>query len=126
MMERDGVVLRPDQTIAAFVAGLWQGRQEWYAVADEGRPVGLFPLRALERLGREEWETRTVGEFVVGADTVPELREDDELAAALEALQGTELGRALVVDEGDRLVGMLSAGDVVRALRIDSEPTVPA
>jgi Zn-dependent protease/predicted transcriptional regulator len=125
MMERDGVVLRPDQTIAEFVAGLWQGRHEWYAVAEDGHPVGLFPLRALERLGREEWETRTVGEFVVRA-AVPELREDDELGAALQALQGTELGRALVLDEGDRLVGVLSTGDVARALRPDAEPTVPA
>jgi CBS domain-containing protein len=63
---------------------------------------------------------------MVGRDRIPRLTADDDLTAALIALQGSGLDRALVLD-GDRLVGLLSLTDVARALDLGlGRPTIPA
>jgi CBS domain-containing protein len=52
-------------------------------------------------------------------DQVPVVAEDDELIEAAGELGESDVRRALVLD-GDRLVGLLSATDVTRALELRS------
>ena len=59
---------------------------------------------------------------MLGLDEVPILGEDEDAFEALEKFQASELNRALVVD-GDRLVGLLSITDLVRAL--EAGPSLP-
>jgi CBS domain-containing protein len=50
-------------------------------------------------------------------EAVAVVREDEELALAAAELGASDVSRALVLD-GDRLVGLLSATDVARALEL--------
>jgi CBS domain-containing protein len=52
-------------------------------------------------------------------ERVPALAEDDALLDAVSALGESGVNRGLVLD-GDRLVGLLSMTDVVRALEVRS------
>jgi Zn-dependent protease len=115
VMVGDPVVTGPDVTLGDFMDRVvWSGRFTTYPVVADGRAVGLLPFRCVAAVPRREWETRTVRECMLPREEVPVVREDDALYDAATAL-GNGLHRALVLD-GDRLVGLLSATDVARAL----------
>ncbi len=116
LMVRDPVTTTPAETLARFVERTaWDQRHTAYPVVNGGRAVGLMPYRVLSEIPREQWPERRVGECMVALDRLPTLSADDDLGAAVTALRGTGLGRALVLD-GERLVGLLSISDVARAV----------
>jgi Zn-dependent protease/predicted transcriptional regulator len=118
LVVRDPVTTRADVTIGQFMDDIvWNTRHTTYPVTENGDALGLLPFRCVAQVPRSEWEKRTVRDCMVPADEVPTVSEDDELIDAATELGESELGRALVVD-GDRLVGLLSATDVARALEI--------
>lgn len=94
-----------------------RSRYTTYPVVEDGRAVGLLPFRAVAEVPRAEWDARRVRERMLPRGEAPVFQEDEELVDALEALSETQLNRGLVLD-GDRLVGLLSVTDVVRALEV--------
>jgi hypothetical protein len=66
-------------------------------------------------VSREDWAVRRVADCMVPTARVAPVAPDDEPMDALARLQEPELNRAPVLD-GDRLVGLLSITDEVRAL----------
>jgi Zn-dependent protease len=117
MMVTRPMTTTPDMTLAAFAeTALATPPRAAYPVVGDGRALGLLPLRRLDEIPRSDWETRLVGECMLGRFEVPVLSVDDGIPAALAALEGTELESALVL-EGERLVGLLSTADIARALR---------
>ncbi len=94
---------------------VWRNRYTTYPIMDGGRPVGLLPFRRVAEVPRSEWEERRVGDCAVPIADVLTLAPDDDLAEASGLLNQDGLGRALVLD-GERLVGLLSISDIMRAL----------
>ena len=115
LMIRDPVTVGPRQTIGELMDDVvWTHRHTTYPVVDDGRAVGLLPFRCIAQVPRREWDDRTVSDCMLERDQVPLLSEDEPLEQALIDL-GDGVGRGLVVD-GERLVGLLSITDLVRAL----------
>ena len=111
------VVTEPDVTLGDFMDHVVsEGRYTTYPVVDDGEAVGLLPFRCVAAVPRPDWETQTVRDCMLRREDVPVVREDDELYEAAAPL-ANGLHRALVLD-GDRLVGLLSATDVARALEL--------
>ena len=120
LMVRDPVTAQPDLTIGEFVDGIvWSRRYTTYPVTEDGRAIGLLPFRRLAEVPRPEWDVRTVRDCMLPLDHVPALAEDDALLDAMAELGESGVNRGLVLD-GDRLVGLLSMTDVVRALEVRS------
>lgn len=120
MMDADPVTTAPGLTLEAFADATAEAPPHLaYPVIDEGRAVGLLPLRCLAEVPRERWAEHRVAECMLDRAHAPALAADDGLPAALAALEGTELESALVL-EGDRLVGLISVADVARALQLAS------
>lgn len=126
MMVAEPVTLDPDQTLEDVSPEiLWRSRHRAYPVARDGRALGLFASAALDRVPRADWDHVRVGDHMEPLGAAPAVAPDDPLPAALAALQATAAQRALVVD-GERLAGLLTPGDVARALGVEGEPRVPA
>jgi CBS domain-containing protein len=120
LMVRDPVTTPPDLTIERFLDDVvWGRRYTTYPVTENGRAVGLLPFRCVAAVPRSEWQTRTVRDCMLPREEVPIVAEDDELIDAAGELGESDVRRALVLD-GDRLVGLLSATDVARALELRS------
>jgi hypothetical protein len=97
---------------------VWPRRYTTYPVVADGRPVGLLPFRRVAEVPRRDWDGRTVSDSMVPRADVPVLRPDDLLLDALARLSADSVGRAVVVDDDDRLVGLLSISDLARALEV--------
>jgi len=115
LMIREPVTVTPAQTIGELMDDVvWTHRHTTYPVVENGRAVGLLPFRRIASVPRGEWDERTVRDCMLERDDVPLLDENETLEQALIDL-GDGVGRGLVLD-GDRLVGLLSITDLVRAL----------
>jgi Zn-dependent protease/CBS domain-containing protein len=118
LVVRDPVTTTPDLTLGEFMDDIaWTTHHATYPVTDNGRAVGLLPLRCVAEVPRSEWETRTVRDCMLPREKIPVVREDDDLFDAAAEFSDGDLSRALVLD-GDRFVGLLSWSDVRRALEL--------
>ena len=119
VMARDPVAAAPDATLGRFMdETVWGTRFTAYPVVRDGEPVGIIPFRRVAQVAREEWDRRTVGEHMVPLADICTARPDEPLSEVAAPLQESEVGRALVIDEHGRLVGVLSTTDIARALEL--------
>src|ERR687895_570748 len=130
LMTPDPVAVPPDLTVAELIDLAARDRRfSTYPVVEGGRLLGVVPLRAVAAVPFPERERRRVRDVMVPAREVPTVGPDQEVVDALPAL-GDRGTRAMVVDEDGRLVGVLSASDVTRALEIErlrgARPPEPA
>ncbi len=127
VMTPDPVVVAPDLPIADLLDAVRPERRfSTYPVVEGGRPVGLVSLRMAAGLPRADRETRTVGEVMRSVAEIPTTTPDQDVIDVLPKLEG-DLSRAIVT-EGERLVGVMSGRDLLRAIEIGSltEPPEPA
>jgi Zn-dependent protease/predicted transcriptional regulator len=118
LMVRDPLTVTPDLTLEElYDRVIWAHRYTTYPVVEDGRVVGLLPFRCVAQVPRSEWGTRRVRDCMLALDKVPLMRADEPAAEALAELSDG-VGRALVVEDGNRLAGLLSITDVVRALEV--------
>jgi CBS domain-containing protein len=118
LMVADPATVREDMRLGEFVDDVvWSRRFTTYPVVDDGRAVGLLPFRRVAEIPRRDWDGRAVRECMLPLDETPVFGRDEPLIGALERLSGSPVNRGLVLD-GDRLVGLLSITDVVRALEV--------
>jgi CBS domain-containing protein len=118
LMVRDPVVVAPELSLGRFMDEVvWSRRYTSYPVVEGGRAVGLLPFRCVAEVPRTEWDGRRVGDCMLPLERVPVVSPDDEVTDALAELGESDVGRALVLD-GDRLAGLLSITDVLRALEV--------
>jgi arabinose-5-phosphate isomerase len=66
----------------------------------------------------------TVGEIMIKAQDITFVRESDQFRVALEALHRNRLGTVLVLDEAGRLWGIITDGDVRRAV-LNTQVSLP-
>jgi PDZ domain-containing secreted protein/Zn-dependent protease/CBS domain-containing protein len=119
LMTPDPVTVPPDLTVAELIELAARDRRfSTYPVVEGGRLAGVVPLRAAATVPFEERGRRRVRDIMVPAREVPTVTPDQEVVDALPAF-GDRGTRVMVITEDGRLVGVLSASDVARALEIE-------
>ena len=113
------VVSIPERTSAAQASAEWfvPYRYTSFPVVDEqGRAIGLVSVTQMQALARHLRAEQLVGEI---ADRDPGLlvAGDEDVSRLLERPAFARVGRAVVVDEPGRPVGLISITDVQRTLR---------
>jgi len=115
-MTREPVVAQADSTLGEFADSLSSlTRHSTYPVVSDGEVLGLLPFAAVDSRQRAEWDKLLVRDNMIGRDRVPVLDSEDGAEHALEELIAGDIGRALVVKDG-QLAGILSLFDLQRAL----------
>ena len=106
----------PDASIAELVERMFQERHTGYPVVDNGELVGLVTLddaREVKPIERDAFEVRDV---MTTELTTIDL--DADAMTALESMQSERIGRLLVTDRADNLVGLISRSDLMTAFDI--------
>lgn len=117
LMTPHPVTVPPSVSLGRFVDEVaWRTRYTTYPVVEGDAVRGLLRWRDVVAVPREDWDRLRVADRLLSRDQIPVLHPRDGAQDALEALVGSTAGRALVLDEGERLVGLLSISDVMRAI----------
>ena len=113
-------VLDGNLSVADFIAQVALTHQySTYPLVDRyGRLTGLVTLNRVRAVPPELRATTRLQEIACPPNEVPTARPEEPLVELLERMHGCADGRAVVVDEAGRVVGVLSASDVARALQL--------
>ena len=118
LMVREPATVDADVSIGRFMDDVvWNRRHTTYPVVDGEVAVGLLSFRRVAEVPRGEWDDHAVSECMIPRSEVPVLSEEDKLVDALVELSDG-IGRGLVLDADNRLVGFLSISDLLRALEL--------
>lgn len=106
----------PDISVALFIERyLFTKRHSAFPLTIGRRPLGLITLSRVRMVPSEKRHWTTLSEIAYPPSAVPVASPDEPVADVLARLNGSEAGRALVVEDG-ALVGILSPVDISRAL----------
>ncbi len=117
----DVITTDPDRTLLEVVRTLVRHDIGATVVVEEGRPVGIVSERDILRLTARAHDAlaTTRAEALMTRDLVTASPEDD-LDRVMNLMTNHRV-RHLPILEGERLVGIVSIGDVVNRLRSESE-----
>jgi Zn-dependent protease/predicted transcriptional regulator len=120
LMSADPVTVDPGMTLSGFMDDIAsRTRFTSYPVLEGDRPVGLLRFQGVLRTPRGTWDQRTVEDCMLSIEEVPAMSPERDAGEVLADLLADEPHRALVIDESDRLVGILSVRDLARAIQIE-------
>jgi len=106
----------PETTIAELLSRMFSERHTGYPVIEDGRPVGMVTLDDARDVQPVEREAYTVADVMTRElVTIPV---DADAMEAFDRLQDHDVGRLLVVDKRDDVVGLLSRTDLMTALDV--------
>jgi len=114
------VTADPDQTLLRFVTEtVWTDRHSTYPLVDsDGRLTGLATLNRIRSAPDERRNELTLADVACRPDEVPTGRPDEPLVELLPRMTGCSDGRAVIVDDDNRVVGIVSPTDVSRAIQL--------
>ena len=113
-------VLDGNLTVADFIAQVALTHQySTYPLVDpNGRLTGLVTLNRVRAVPPELRATTRLQEIACPPSEVPIAHPEESLVELLERMNGCADGRAVVVDDAGRVVGVVSASDVARSLQL--------
>jgi Zn-dependent protease/CBS domain-containing protein len=124
----------PETTVADLLDEMLRHRHTGFPVVENGAVVGVVTLEDVRTVPSAARESTTVRDAMT--TTLETLLPTADAWDALTALQRNEIGRLIVLDDRDRLAGLVTRTDVITALNIGfvrsawgygpSEPSGPA
>jgi Zn-dependent protease len=120
VMTRDPVVADGTMTLADFVDRLAMSHQfSSYPLVDRGgRLTGLVTLNRVRAVPYGRRPGSRLRDIACPSEDVPTARPDEPLTALLPRMHGCADGRAVVLDEQGRVIGIVSSTDISRALQL--------
>ena len=117
VMSHPAVTLPAASTVSDAISYFIRYRFTAFPVVDlVGRALGLVSIDGISRLPRSKWVTTPVEE-VVDRDRALLIGEREDVAHLLDRSAFQRVGRAVVVDDVGRPVGIVSVTDIERRLR---------
>jgi Zn-dependent protease/CBS domain-containing protein len=116
-------VVHGGASVAHAAAVLWRSRCDALVVVDDaGRATGAVTARAVMAVPDDLRPGRVVNDIAISRATVPTARVHEHMDALLERMVAHEGKPALVFDDDDRLVGIVSTSDIERAVALRTVP----
>jgi Zn-dependent protease/predicted transcriptional regulator len=114
VMSGPPVMADPEVIVADFVTGVvLRHRHSTYPLVDPaGRLTGLVTLNRIRAVRPEDRAQRRLADIACPPDQVPVARPDEPLVDLLSKLGGCADGRAVVVDDTGRVIGLVSPRDI--------------
>jgi Zn-dependent protease/CBS domain-containing protein len=128
VMSADPVTADPHERLDQFVArGVWTRPHSTYPLVDDaGRLVGLATLNRIRAVPVERRSGTTMLDIACRPHDVPIASADEPLVALMPRMADCADGRAVVVDEDGRVIGIVSPRDISRAIELgDLRPFDP-
>lgn len=114
VMTRDLKVVSPNSTILETLDFFRQERISGAPVVENDQLVGLISIEDLIRCLRKNDVQNLVSNYMSG--NLHTIRATDPVVEALKKFSSTHFGRFPVMDENDRLVGIITKGDLTRGI----------
>ncbi len=124
VMSNDVIQVPPDMDAQTLVDDyIMKYRFDMFPVVKENdRLVGLVDLDDVKELSRDKWGTTSIGEIMEPVEDDNVLHPEEEAVDCLNTMiRSEEQGRMPVVDDENRLVGVVTRKDIMNLLKIKTD-----
>ncbi|MFO8079856.1 MAG: site-2 protease family protein [Armatimonadota bacterium] len=92
-----------------------------FGVEQDDEIIGIVRMEDLQEIPRDEWGTTTVAEAMRELDReTMTINSDEEAVEAMMQMAEHDLGRLLITDQSDQVIGIISQTDIRRLVRVKS------
>ncbi len=121
VMTKDVLTVAPDLTIQQLVSDYFLTHPHGgYPVVQDGRILGLVTMQSVRSIPSEKRDTERVKEAMVPYERTVTVRPDLSALDAFHRMAKEEVEGVLVID-GDKLLGILTRGDIMKTIRTRQE-----
>ena len=117
LMTRNVDSVTPDMTLQELSEEFLRTKHTGFPVTANGQLEGCVTMHDLRRFGREKWATIRVRDAMTPKDKLVTACAEDPAMTVLSSMQRGSIGRIFVMD-GDRVSGIITRSDVVKALEL--------
>jgi CBS domain-containing protein len=119
IMTPQPVVADASQTVGELIdRTVLRHRFSTYPLVRDARLAGLVTLNRVRSVPPEERDTLSITDIACPPGEVPTAHPDEELADLLPRMAGCTDGRAIVVDDTQHILGVVSPSDISRAIQV--------
>ncbi len=114
------ITAEPNETVSDFIdTVVLRHRHSTYPLVDTaGRLTGLVTLNRIRGVPPEDRPARRLADIACPPDQVPVARPEEPLVELLSRLGGCADGRAVVVDDSGRVIGLVSPRDISNVMAV--------
>jgi Zn-dependent protease/CBS domain-containing protein len=117
IMQQNPVIIPADITVQEFIDEyLWRFHHGSFPVANE-KALGIVTFADIKKVPTEERASTLIRDVMHPLDDSLRTPPDRSIISALEQASNNGLGRLIVVDKDDRILGYLSLRDIARAFQ---------
>ncbi len=122
LMTPDPVTVDPALSLGQFMDDVARHTRftTYPVVGRDGEVLGLLTFRAVAATARTTWDDQHVADQMIALNALVVVDPGETAADVFERMAGSPVSRALVIDR-DRLVGLLSITDLIRAVEIGNQ-----
>ncbi len=118
-MTRDVLSVPPGMTVQRLVSDFFLVRTHGgYPVVQDGELLGIVTLQCVRALPKEKWSETTVGDIMVSCERMVTISPEADASDAMGKMARQNVGRLIVATKDNRLLGMLTNGDIMRAIQV--------
>jgi len=119
VMTRDVISVSPDMTVQRLVSDFFLVRTHGgYPVLQDGNLLGIVTLQCVRALPRDRWSDTKVGDIMVSCERMVTIESEAGASDAMTKMGRQRVGRLLVTTRDNRLLGILTNGDIMRAIQV--------
>ncbi len=115
IMTTEVITVQKDMNLEELYNFMLKHRHMGYPVVDNGRVVGVVTFSDISQIRREDWKKFKVEDIM--STRLITCSKDEEVLEALLKMNRENVGRLLVF-ENDKLIGIITRTDIVRAIEI--------
>ena len=117
LMTREVSTVHRDMTVEQLIKKMMEERHSGYPVMDDQEQlVGCVTMEDIESASSEAAQRRKISDIMTAE--IISVTPQTDLHEAFRQLSEADIGRLMVVDEGDELVGILTRSDIMKAYRL--------
>ena len=124
IMMRDLLTVSPDISVQKLVTDYFLIHPHGgYPVVRNDKLEGVVTMSSVRSIPAEKREVETVGQAMVPFERIVTMNPNASAAEALQKMAEKNIGRLLVTD-GDKIIGMITRGDLMKTIRTRQELNV--
>lgn len=119
VMTPEVVTVPPEMTLQRLVSEYFLVRTHGgYPVVQDGKLLGIITLQCVRAIPKDRWNDTMVADAMVSCERIVTIEPDAAAADAMTKMARHSVGRLLVTTNDDKLLGILTNGDLMRAVRV--------
>jgi Zn-dependent protease len=121
-MKSSPITVDPSVSVRDFVEDyIYKHHFKMFPVVQDGTAPRCVTTRNVQGVPREQWESRTVGEIAAPCSHDNSVHTDTDAEQALAAMRKSGNGRFIVLDDSDKLAGVLTLKDLLEFISLKTQ-----